>query len=215
MAPTLFDLFDRIWDFTIAFLWNWKGIVAGACFAMLTLPQLLSSSRRETLDRWISPEHRRAILVAVAFASIFVASFQAYNDIGTKLRATQQDVRALRSKLDTLESKATDTRKQQTIRAQLQQFYSRGQELKNRAVTAENFSQWMGETNEFANIAATWIEQNIGPAARARFLDMSGPSYTFGTGLNPEHQNALNWLTKTGDNLKVLIERLEAYTANP
>ena len=103
------------------------------------------------------------------------------------------------------------TERLQTIRWQLLDFYTEGQNLKRESVTAENFPLWMQKTNQYANTASTWIQQNIVIAAKDRFLDMSGPSYTYNNKVNAEHDTALNWLTKSGDNLKVLTERLEAY----
>ncbi|TCU78847.1 hypothetical protein EDE08_101629 [Bradyrhizobium sp. R2.2-H] len=83
------------------------------------------------------------------------------------------------------------------------------------SVTIESLEAWVTQTNEYANTTAKWIEANMGSSARDRFLDMSGPSYSFNNALGNEHQNSLNWLHKVSTNLQVLIERSDAYDEAP
>jgi hypothetical protein len=75
----------------------------------------------------------------------------------------------------------------QTIRRRLLDFYVEGQNLKRENVTAENFPLWMQKTNQYGTNASNWIQQNIGIAAKDRFLDMSGPSYSYNNKVNAEH----------------------------
>ncbi len=55
-----------------------------------------------------------------------------------------------------------------------------------------------------------WIGQNIGNAAKARFMDTSEQSYIYTT-KNEERNAAMNLLRKSGVNLRELIEHLDAY----
>src|SRR5271168_628117 len=86
------SLAARIWDYFWVLLFNWKGAVATACLLVLSIPQLLPPDRRAKLDELISSERRRKILVFLAFASLFIASFEAYDDIGTKNRALSEQL---------------------------------------------------------------------------------------------------------------------------
>jgi hypothetical protein len=71
-------------------LYNWKGAFAVACLVVLSLPQTLFEKRRAKLDAWISPERRRKFLVALAFLSLLVASFEAYDDVSARNRALSE-----------------------------------------------------------------------------------------------------------------------------
>jgi hypothetical protein len=77
---------SRIFEFSIAFLWNWKALIAGAFFMSTLLPNLLSEPNRERLDRTFPQEWRRKILVILAFLFLFISAFQAYDDVNTRLK---------------------------------------------------------------------------------------------------------------------------------
>jgi hypothetical protein len=81
------SIFARVWDFAVVLLVNWKGAVATACLIMLSGPQLLPESAFNKLNSWKSFEHRRKILVALVFASLLFASFEAYDDVSARNRA--------------------------------------------------------------------------------------------------------------------------------
>jgi hypothetical protein len=85
-------LISRVVDYTFVLLLNWKGLVAGLCLVVLTLPQLLKQSWRSALDRHIPPERRRRILIVGVIASLFVGSFQAYDDLSTKNRLLAEEL---------------------------------------------------------------------------------------------------------------------------
>ena len=100
--------------------------------------------------------------------------------------------------------------KLQTIRAELKKCYIKQQELYVASASLDNLQQWLKEIEEYINSTSDWICHNIGNAARARFMDMSGQSYIYTT-KNAERNSAMNLLTKSGINLKELIEHLDAY----
>ncbi len=54
---------------------------------MLTLPQFLKPGHLSQLNDFFPPERRRRLLVSIAFFSLFVAAFQAYDDVSRKNRA--------------------------------------------------------------------------------------------------------------------------------
>jgi hypothetical protein len=119
--------------------------------------------------------------------------------------ATEQESASTRT------SQAAQDKRRTEVRAQLSLFYSQAQAMLRAKVTADNVAGWQSGVNDFANATAAWIEKNVGTSALDRFLDMSGPSYSFGGAINTEHGNSLNWLTKVSTNLQALIERIDAY----
>jgi hypothetical protein len=85
-------LISRLTEYGVAFLLNWKGLVAGLCLVVLTLPQLLKESWRSALDRQLSAELRRRLLIVGAVVCLFIASFQAYDELGTKTRLLAEEL---------------------------------------------------------------------------------------------------------------------------
>jgi hypothetical protein len=86
------SLLSRIADYILVLFLNWKGLVAGLCLVVLTLPQFLNETRRAALDKIISPERRRRLLVFATVACLFIASFQAYDDLSIKNRTLAEEL---------------------------------------------------------------------------------------------------------------------------
>jgi hypothetical protein len=68
--------------------------------------------------------------------------------------------------------------KRAAIRAKLQQFYVDGGPFINRPlpkdISKEDFDKFVAEADQWANDTAKWIGENLGVAARERFLDRTG-----------------------------------------
>jgi hypothetical protein len=105
-----------------------------------------------------------------------------------------------------------------TIRQHLQEFYVRGGILLNRPLAKngpeQEFSQYVQDFTAWASETETWIAQNLGTAAAARFADVGGGfSFTWNRAINDQHNNLINILTKGRENLAKLIES-NAWDAN-
>jgi hypothetical protein len=106
--------FERMWDFLSAIFLNWKALLAGAFFVMISLLQLLPPDRRQKFDDLISPELRRKVLAVAAVVFFFVASFLAYDDVNVQLkteRIKSSDTKELRERLAVLERQKRDDTK--------------------------------------------------------------------------------------------------------
>jgi|SRR6185437_2033401 len=96
-------------------------------------------------------------------------------------------------------------------REQLQKFYIECGQLLNqplqKPISDEDFKKYTDAADEWLNRTATWINQNLGEAATARFLDTSGAmSFSYSGAVNPQHNNIINSLTTFRKNLSILIE---------
>lgn len=97
------------------------------------------------------------------------------------------------------------------VREKLQSFYVSGGALLSRPLakdTPENeFSHYVGDVNNWTVSTSGWIDQNLGNAAAARFLDIgSGSSFGWNRAINEHHNTIINVLTKYRENLAKLIE---------
>ena len=69
------------------------------------------------------------------------------------------------------------------------------------------FEAYLKDANTWTNGTAKWIEDNLGEAARARFLDTTGLMAAEVQGaVNEQHNNVLLKLTQFRQNLSALIE---------
>ena len=106
--------FERMWDFVSAIFLNWKALLAGAFFVMVSLLQLLPPEKRQKLDDLISPERRRKVLTVAAVVFFFLASFLAYDDVNVQLkteRVRASDTKELRERVAVLEKQQRDDTK--------------------------------------------------------------------------------------------------------
>jgi|SRR6185437_4845710 membrane protein implicated in regulation of membrane protease activity len=96
-------------------------------------------------------------------------------------------------------------------REQLQKFYIECGQLLNtplkKPISDEDFKKYSDAADEWVNRTATWINNNLGEAATARFLDRSGAmSFSYSAAVNEQHNNIINALTAFRKNLSILIE---------
>jgi hypothetical protein len=101
--------------------------------------------------------------------------------------------------------------KRAAIRAKLQQFYVDGGPIINRHlpkdISKEDFDKYVAEANQWVNDTANWIGENLGIAARERFLDRTGMlAMTDPSAVNETHHAVRQNLTRMRQNLQVLIE---------
>jgi hypothetical protein len=83
-------ILSRIWDFLSAVFLNWKALLAGVFFVIVSLLQLLPRETRQKIDDVIPPELRRKFLVWAAVAFFFLSSFLAYDDVNMNLIEAKQ-----------------------------------------------------------------------------------------------------------------------------
>ena len=107
--------------------------------------------------------------------------------------------------------KSAVTDKRAAIRTQLQQFYVEAGPLIQRQlpkdISKEDFDKYVAEADAWVNTTATWIDKNLGVAARERFLDRTGMmAMSDPSAVNPVHNNIRQNLTRMRQNLQVLIE---------
>ncbi len=89
-------LLARIWDFTLAVVWNWKGLVAAVFLVSGPALQLLrpDGNVRKTLDKVLPLEPtRRRILIALCFIVLYVSFFNTYDEVNLRLRAIQNELK--------------------------------------------------------------------------------------------------------------------------
>jgi hypothetical protein len=79
-------LIARIWEFVWAVLWNWRSLVAFLSLASGFAPKLLPLNARKWLDNHVRPELSRWVLIVISLVFLFIAVFQAYDDISVRLR---------------------------------------------------------------------------------------------------------------------------------
>ena len=92
--------------------------------------------------------------------------------------------------------------------AKLHEFYIRANAITARNdVTARNFQAYVAEADAWLAEATKWISDNLGPAARARFLDQTNHLPLNYPGINQEHSNLLLNVNRWQANITRLIER--------
>jgi hypothetical protein len=101
--------------------------------------------------------------------------------------------------------------KRAAIRTNLQQFYVDAGPIISRPlpkdISKEDFDKFVAEADQWVNETAMWIEENLGVAARERFLDRTGMlAMTDPSAANAVHNNVRQNLTRMRQNLQVLIE---------
>jgi hypothetical protein len=103
---------------------------------------------------------------------------------------------------------AADRARRKQIVEQLQKFYIQAGSLFGQSIKDQStFDTFKPMVDLWANDASNWIERNMGPAAKERFLDPgTGSSLSWNKAFNAEHNNYLNFLTYTRKNLSTLIE---------
>jgi hypothetical protein len=97
------------------------------------------------------------------------------------------------------------------IRDHLQTFYVSGGLILNRPlpkdISAADFDHYVSEVNAWVNETSRWVENTLGHAAAARFLDVgSGFSFGWNRAANEQHNTIINVLTKYRENLAKMIE---------
>lgn len=97
------------------------------------------------------------------------------------------------------------------IRAKLQEFYIEAGSLLDanipKGIGDEEFKKYSDGADLWATNTANWIGTNLGPAARAKFLDRSSaPFLMYNAAANEKHNTIINALTAFRKNLSTLIE---------
>ncbi len=98
----------------------------------------------------------------------------------------------------------------------LQGFYLEGGELLARPIpkdiSAENFKKYEEDCNAWLNRTVNWIGENMGEAAKGRFLDTSGYlSFSYPNAANEEHGKIIGGINNFRKNLQVLIVEFDAW----
>jgi hypothetical protein len=103
---------------------------------------------------------------------------------------------------------AADRAKRKKIVDQLQGFYIEASGLFGQPITDQgSFEIFRAKVDTWGNDTVNWIQNNMGLAAKEKFLDPgSGSSLSWNKAFNAEHNNYLNFLTYTRKNLSTLIE---------
>ncbi len=115
-----------------------------------------------------------------------------------------------RESLLTAQAEAIGDKRVET-REQLHKFYVESETLLNtvipKDISSEDFQIYSDNVNNWATSAANWIGENLGAAARAKFLDRSSVPYlSYGRQVNDQHNAIINALVAFGKNLSTLIE---------
>lgn len=98
----------------------------------------------------------------------------------------------------------------------LQEFYMSAGRLVNRQLPKDisevDFKKYDAETNAWLNETLNWVKENMGDAAKARLLDMSGLlSFSYDGTVNEQHAKILQGLNNLRKNLQVLIVEFDAW----
>jgi hypothetical protein len=76
-----------------------------------------------------------------------------------------------------------------------------------KSITEADFKKYSDAVDAWLNVAANWIGENLGEAAKAKFLDRSSaPFLMYDAAANTQHNNILNALNAFRKNLSTLIE---------
>jgi hypothetical protein len=143
----------------------------------------------------------RAKISAFLVCGFLAASFQTWRDENkARIAAEQTNAKA--------NGRAAE-------KAQLQQFYVEGGNLYRllpKDISEEDFQKYEDECNRWLNRTVEWIAQNMGEAAKARFLDTaSAINYTSPNAVNQKHSNIINAIGNYRKNLQVSIAEFDAW----
>jgi hypothetical protein len=167
---------------------NWAAFMTGG------IPVALLAIWERWRSRNVSFRFYVAVFLGFGFAA---ASFQTWRHEQSTMNVAEQALLL--------------TKNRAVTKAQLQQFYIEagqlmGQQL-DKSISDEDFKKYSDSVDAWLNKTAGWIENNLGPAATARFLDGSGSmSFTFTGAVNRQHNNIINSMTTFRKNLSILIE---------
>lgn len=99
--------------------------------------------------------------------------------------------------------------------AQLQKFYVDGGNLLRilpKDISPDDFKKYEDECNAWLSETVKWIQENMGDAAKARFLDTSDAlTFSSTAAVSQVHNNIINAITKYRKNLQVLIAEFDAW----
>lgn len=101
-------------------------------------------------------------------------------------------------------------------KAQLQKFYLEGGDLLARQLpkdmSADDFKKYEADCNGWLNRTINWIGENMGDAAKARFLDTSGYlSFSYSNAVNAEHGKIIGAINNYRKNLQALIVEFDSW----
>jgi tRNA/tmRNA/rRNA uracil-C5-methylase (TrmA/RlmC/RlmD family) len=96
-------------------------------------------------------------------------------------------------------------------RGHLQQLFIQSSQIIDtqipKTISDEDFKKYQASIDKWLNESATWIEENLGPAAKAKFLDRSSaPFLMYDAAANTQHNNIINAMMAFRKNLSTLIE---------
>jgi hypothetical protein len=172
------DLNQYFW----ALLSNWAAFMTGGFTAAAVLLVERLRGRQFALRTWL------AVFVVFGFVA---ASYQTWHD-----QYVQQSQKSV------LRAKHV---------AQLQEFWIVGGRILNENLTKDtskdDFDKWVNSANMWVNDTAKWIGDNMGAAARERFLDTSGMmAMTYSRAISSEHNQAVQNIIRFRDNLRYLMD---------
>lgn len=181
-------------SFLIAVASNWGTLVTGG-----VLIGLLG-----VFERWRNRPLAWRAYRWIAAGAVFVACYFAWS--------TEHDARVLAEhNLKAAEAKLADRQLSNERLAQLQSFYEEVGPIIEanlpKDISAEDFDKWASTGQTWADTTATWIKENLGAAAAARFTDRTGAlTFSYERAINPKHNAMINALTQLIKNLAALIE---------
>jgi hypothetical protein len=173
---------------------NWGTLVTGG--ALIGMLGVFERWRNRPLSwrayRWIAAG---AVFVACYFS--WLAEHDARN-------VTERDLKAA-------QDKSTDRQLSNIKLVQLQKFYGEAGPIIEanlpKDISTEDFEKWVTTAQAWADTTANWIDENLGPAAVARFTDRSGAlTFSYSGAANPKHEAMINGLTQLRKNLATIIE---------
>lgn len=184
-----------IWQYILSLFDHWAAFMTGG------IPVALLA----VWERWRNRNVTFRLYFGVFLVFGFVAaSFQTWNEEHRARIAAEQT--------------SAKTKNHAVEKAQLQKFYMEGGELLQKPITKEtsdaDFKIYENECNAWLNKTIVWIQENMGDAAKARFLDISGNlSFSYPNAKNEEHAHIISGINNFRKNLQVLIVEFDAWNS--
>jgi hypothetical protein len=184
-----------IWQYVLDLSDHWAAFMTGGA------PVALLALWERWRNRNVSFRFYVAIFLGFGFAA---ASFQTWRDEYKARVIAEQTV--------------AHSKQHAAEKAQLQKFYTDGGDLLNRNIPKnindEDFKKYGDECDAWLNRTVEWIAQNMGEAAKARFLDTASyVTWTSPRAVNQTHGNIINALVNYRKNLQVLIVEFDAWNS--
>jgi hypothetical protein len=179
-------------------------IIGAATFLVPTIGMTINAAG--LLSLLSNPKFYAGLFGAIVLSRLLCAPYWIWQDDQTKIAALRKDPNAARQ------------RRNKNV-AKLHEFYVAVGPIIDRSlpkdISETDFKKYEEEANTWAMNCANWIEQNMGAAAVARFLDRT---YMLGIhppgAVNATHTNIIRSLSKWSQNLLALIESDDSWDVN-